>query len=459
VSATAPLISANILSASKAMEALTVQSKTPIFKDNPMPPVAVPDAPAQLAAVKEQQEVLDSVKQNLIDQQLTAKGGQSESKAVIDIAKEHQKGADHAVQEVTIHKATLDKDKGDVQKGKQKVAEGKTQQEKGAKGLDKTKSEGDRGKNAVPNSRVNRDEVPWYKKVFMWVVDKFEGAKTAVSQAMTNVIMKIVEGALPMDKIKKEMAGADESTKKQESTLNQEPAVLGQVTTVAQKESAAARQGEQKAQQRLADNIKAEQEATKSIQQTKAQQAKLQAEEAAIKANAAKYEATYGPSFKTLDLHSKAAGAKDLTPMNIPVDPEVQLIQQGVAALVAAIGQHKGQVEGEANRLGAQIRGDAGSKMQKDEQKSEAGSQADKLVGQAVGGAGKSAQDRIAKVQLIGQAAAGLTGKAAKRETLIEVARLHGELKSEAEAFDQAKDQELQDMHRSFSTAYAMLFG
>jgi hypothetical protein len=125
---------------------------------------------------------------------------------------------------------------------------------------------------------------------------------------------------------------------------------------------------------------------------------------------------------------------------------------------VAAIGQHKGQVEGEANRLGGQIRNDAGSKLQKDEQKSEAGAQADKLVSQAVGGAGKSSADRIAKVQAIGQAAAGLGGKAAKRDTLVEVARLHGQLKSEAEAFDQEKDQELQDMHRSFSTTYAMLF-
>lgn len=452
----APGIEAGSEEAAKVTQKEVTDPSTPIFKNVPVPPDATQTAPGQLQAVDQQREVIGTLSKELEGDVLSAKAGQVEAKEVMKAAAGHRAGAEGAKGEVDLHQQKLVQEKETVRKGRQKVADGKAKQAKGQEGFGKVRGEGDRAKGAVPGGRVNRDDIPWHKKVFMWVVDKFEGAKTKVTDAMTSAIMKSVTGAAGLKDMDGQMNEADRQTQEQEQTLAAEPETLGQVAGTAAKEAQAAAEGEQKASQNLADNVKAEQEASKALEDAKGQESSLQKEENRIKADDAKFDSTYKKSFEHLNEQSDAAQAGDLTPLDIRLNEEVAAIKTAVLRLIQALGEHKGQVGVEAGRLSSEFKKKAGDLPL--EQQSKVVNRADELKAEATGQAGRSHSDRTRKAQTLGASATGFGGMAADAAAIQDVSKLHGEVVSLARSFDEEKQAELTQMHSTFLSEYDLLF-
>ncbi len=453
---TVPQVQAAADQGGKATEQSLKNNQTPLLKTEPVPPKETPSAPDHLKAIKAQQEVMKTVSKAAEEQVLSAKAGQEEGKALMEVAKEHRKGAEHAQQEAAGHQQRLQKEQQDVRKGRQKVQEGQKQQQKGKEGFGKVESEGSRAKGAVPGGRVNRDDIPWYKRAFLWVVDEFEGAKAKVTQAMTGVVMKAVEGAAGFGDVGQKMQDADQQAQQQEQVLAQEPALVQKAQTVAQKEVQAATEGEQKGAQRVADNQKAEAAGQQALQETKKQEAALQKEEQQVQADAAKYEGTYGKSFDKLNKHADASQAGDLTPLEIRLNQEVAALQDAVSKLLAAIAQHHGQVDASVGQYVSKFR--QASTQLEGEERAQAVAQAESLGAQFRGRAAQTRAERAQKAEGIVREAQAYGGKAADVSSIEAVSKLLGEAVSQAQQFDQEKQSELDEMHQAFTQQYQALF-
>ncbi len=452
----APEVQASVERANKATEQSLKNNQTPLLKHEPIPPKKTTSAPAHLKAIQAQREVMKGMANAAQEHVLSAKAGQVEGKEIMKVAQEHRKGAEHAQQEVSGHLQGLQKEQQEVQKGRQKVQEGQKQQSKGKEGFGKVQSEGSRAKGAVPGGRVNRDEIPWYKRVFMWVVDQFEGAKAKVTEAMTGVVMKAVEGAGDFGDVGQKLQEADQQTLQQQQVLAQEPALMQKVQTVAQKEAQAATEGEQKGAQRIAENQKAEAAGQQALEETKKQEAALQKEEQQVKGDAAKYEATYGKSFDTLNKHADAAQAKDLTPLEIQLNEEVAALQEAVSKLLAAIAQHHGQVNEVIGQNVSKFR-EAAAKA-KGEQGAKAAAQAESLAAQFRGQAAQTKAERSQQAEALVREAQGYVGRPADAAAIEAVSKLLGEAVAQARQFDHEKQSELNEIHQAFTQQYQALF-
>lgn len=451
-----PQVQAAVDQGGKATEQSLKDNQTPLLKDSPVPPKETPSAPAHLEGIKAQQEVMKTLSKAAEEQVLSAKAGQEEGKAIMKVAQEHGKGAAHAQQEAASHQQGLQKEQQDAQKGRQKAQEGQKQQQKGKGGFGKVESEGSRAKGAVPGGRVNRDDIPWYRRIYLWVVDKFEGAKAKVTQAMTGVVMKAVEGAAGFGDVDQKMQEANQQTQQQEQVLSQEPAVVQKVQSVAQKEAQAATEGEQKGAQRVAENQKAEAAGQQVLQETKKQEAALQKEEQQVQSDAAKYEGTYGKSFDTLNKHADASQAGDLTPLEIRLNQEIAALQDAVSKLLAAIAQHHGQVDAAIGENVSKFREAAA--QAKGEQGAQAVAQAESLGAQFRGQAAQTRAERAQKAEGLARDAQAYGGKAADAQAIEAVSKLLGEALGQARQFDQEKQSELDEMHQAFTQQYQALF-
>jgi len=452
----APGIEAGSEQAAKATQDTVLEPDTPIFKDVPTPPEKTQTAPGQIEAIKQQREVMKSVGKELENDVVTAKAGQVEAKGAIKAAGEHKAATRNAQDEVVVHQQKLTQEKEGVQKGRQKVAEGKAKQAKGEQGFDKAGNEGDRARGSVPGGKVNRDDIPWYKKPFMWVVDKFEGARAKVMDAMTKAVMKAVEGATGLKDTSGKMAEADKQTQEQEAVLSSEPEVLNQVTSTVNKESQAATEGEQKATEKLTENQKAEKAATKAMDEVKDNESKLQAEEDEVKADAVQYDSTYGKSFEAVNKQTAAAAAGDLSPLDIKLNQEVAAIRDSVMKLIQAIKDHQGRVGAAAGQLSSEFKDKA--RDLPGDRKAQAESTADKLKTDFEGSAEKSATQRSDEVEELESSATQFEGKTAKADDIQDVSRIHGQVVGLARGFDEDKQGDLEEMHSTFTQQYDLLF-
>lgn len=453
----APGIEAGSEQAAKVTQKAVTDPATPVFKGVPDLPETTGTAPGQLEAIRQQREVVRSASKELEGDAASAKAGQVEAKTVMKEAVKHRQGAQNAKGEVDDHQQKLAQDKEGVLQDRQKVAKGKAGQSKGEQGLGKVKGEGDRAKGAVPGGRVNRDDIPWYKKVFLWVVDKFEGAKAKVTDSMTKAVTKAITGAAGLGEVGGRMDEADRQTQAQEQVLSSEPEALSQVAGAAVKEEQAATEGEQKASQNLAENIQSEQEAGKALQEAKSQESLLQKDEAKVQGDAAKFDSTYQKSLDHLNEQADAAKDGDLTPLDIRLNQEVAAIKAAVEKLIQAMGEHQGRMSDEAGRMSSEFRKKAEDLPE--EKRSQAALRADELRSEADTQAEQSHSHRSQKAQELGSSADAYGGKAADGNAIQEVSKAHGSVVSMARAFDADKQSELEQMHASFMEEYDVLFG
>lgn len=450
-----PRVEAETKKANEATEKSLRKNEAPLLKSEPVPPQTTQKARIQQNAIKGQQAVMKELSQVAQEQVLSAKAGQEEGKAIIEVARTHKKGAAHAKQGVASHLRVLQEERQEVAKGRKAAAEGRSQQKKGQEGFKKVEGEAGRAKDVVPGGQVNRDEIPLHKRVFMWAVEKFEGAKAKVTQAMTGVIMKAVEGALGLGDVGQKVDEGEKRAQEQEKVLAEEPAVVEQEAQLIAQEEKAATEGEKKGAERIVQNQKAEAAAQKIDVEAKKQEASLQKEAEGVEGDAKKYEATYGKSFEKLEKHSEAAEKGDLTPLEIRLNQEVAALQQAVAQLVGAIVEHHAQMESEVSKNVGRLKSiasKAGAKLGE-----EVAAGADRVGARLREQAAQAKSHRIQKAEALAREGQRFVGRPADMAAIEAVSKLLGQAVAQAESFDEEKQAELAAMHEVFRAQYEAL--
>lgn len=450
-----PRVEAETKKANEATDKSLRNNDAPLLKSEPVPPQTTQKARIQQNAIKRQQAVMKELSQVAQEQVLSARAGQEEGKAIIEVARTHKKGAAHAKQGVASHLRVLQEERQEVAKGRKAAAEGRSQQKKGQEGFKKVEGEAGRAKDVVPGGQVKRDEIPLHKRVFMWAVEKFEGAKAKVTQAMTGVIMKAVEGALGLGDVGQKVDEGEKRAQEQEKVLAEEPAVVEQEAQLIAQEEKAATEGEKKGTERIVQNQKAEAAAQKIDVEAKKQEASLQKEAEGVEADAKKYEATYGKSFEKLQKHSEAAEKGDLTPLEIRLNQEVAALQQAVAKLVEAIAEHHAQMESEVSKNVGRLKSiasKAGAKLGE-----EVAAGADRVGARLREQASQAKSHRIQKAEALAREGQRFLGRPADMAAIEAVSKLLGQAVAQAQRFDEEKQAELAAMHEVFRAQYEAL--